>query len=252
MAQLGIRDKNYRPNQYINPMLISGGREPNPEDRPYRIFDKTNPEHPDYEGNKDDDDGPQFEQLKIPTVKGKTNQDMTIANARLPFINIDNLEDPVGTLRDGGYGDPDVMDFPSGGRYRKGSDVLDKLIDLELVKGKKNQDMTIANQIMDDPLSDFDITDKGLYMNYMGDMFMNLDGMLFPMGQGYDEGTHGKLVPKGLVQSMQINPDVAMFPRLSTGEPMTNIEKKQGLEVLRKTRDPKQIKLFIQQMMKGV
>ena len=62
---------------------------------------------------------------------------------------------------------------------------------------------------MDDELSEFDVTDKGLYMNYMGDMFMNLDGMLFPMGQGYDEGTHGKLVPKGLVQSMQINPDVA-------------------------------------------
>ena len=62
---------------------------------------------------------------------------------------------------------------------------------------------------MDDELSEFDVTDKGLYMNYMGDMFMNLDGMLFPMGQGYDEGTHGKLVPKGLVQSMQINQDVA-------------------------------------------
>ena len=62
---------------------------------------------------------------------------------------------------------------------------------------------------MYDELSEFDITDKGLYMNYMGDMFMNLDGMLFPMGQGYDEGTHGKLVPKGLVQSMQINQDVA-------------------------------------------
>ena len=62
---------------------------------------------------------------------------------------------------------------------------------------------------MDDELSEFDITDKGLYMNYMGDMFMNLDGMLFPMGQGYDEGTHGKLVPKGLVKSMQINQDVA-------------------------------------------
>ena len=105
---------------------------------------------------------------------------------------------------------------------------------------------------MDDELSEFDLTEKGLYMNYMGDMFMNLDGMLFPMGQGYDEGTHGKLVPKGLVQSMQINPDVAMFPRLSTGEPMTNMEKKQGIEVLRKTKDPKQIKLFIQQMMKGV
>ena len=77
MAQLGIRDKNYRPNQYINPMLISGGREPNPEDKMYRIFDKTNPEHPDYEGNKDDDDGPEFEQLRLPIAK--KNQSMTIA-----------------------------------------------------------------------------------------------------------------------------------------------------------------------------
>ena len=53
------------------------------------------------------------------------------------YINIDDLEDPVGAMRDSGYGDPDVMDFPSGGRYRKGSDVLDRLIDLELVKKKK-------------------------------------------------------------------------------------------------------------------
>ena len=71
---------------------------------------------------------------------------------------------------------------------------------------KPQKDLKIAEL---DPLSDYDVTDKGLYMNYMGDMFMNLDGMLFPMGQGYDEGTHGKLVPKGLVQSMQINQDVA-------------------------------------------
>ena len=64
---------------------------------------------------------------------------------------------------------------------------------------------------MDDKLSDFDLTEKGLYMNYMGDMYMNLDGFLFPMGQGYDEDTHGKLIPKGLVQSksMQINPEIA-------------------------------------------
>ena len=82
MAQLGIKDKNYRPNQYINPMLISGGREPNPEDRQYRIFDKTNPEHPDYEGNKNDDDGPEFEQLSLPLVKNKRNQDMTIASTK--------------------------------------------------------------------------------------------------------------------------------------------------------------------------
>ena len=88
MAQLSIRDKDYRPNQYINPMLISGGREANPEDRPYRIFDKNDPEHPDYEGNKDDD-GPEYEQLSLPLVKGKKNKGMRIANLRpqdfIPF-----------------------------------------------------------------------------------------------------------------------------------------------------------------------
>ena len=66
MAQLGIRDKDYRPNQYINPMLIGMGREPNQEDAPYRIFDKSNPEHPDYDK---DDDGPEFEQLRLPIAK---------------------------------------------------------------------------------------------------------------------------------------------------------------------------------------
>ena len=76
MAQLGIRDKNYQPNQYINPMLIGMGREPNQEDAPYRIFDKSNPEHPDYD--KDDDDGPELEQLRLPIAK--KNQNMTIAN----------------------------------------------------------------------------------------------------------------------------------------------------------------------------
>ena len=73
MAQLGIRDKNYRPNQYINPMLIGMGREPNQEDAPYRIFDKSNPEHPDYD--KDDDEGDV--QLELPLAK--RNQSMTIS-----------------------------------------------------------------------------------------------------------------------------------------------------------------------------
>ena len=67
---------------------------------------------------------------------------------------------------------------------------------------KPQNDLKIAEL---DPLSDYDVTDKGLYMNYMGDMYMNLDGFLFPMGQGYDEGTHGKLVPKGLVQNNAAN-----------------------------------------------
>ena len=41
MAQLGIRDKDYRPNQYINPMLISQGKEPAMGYGPYKIFDKN-------------------------------------------------------------------------------------------------------------------------------------------------------------------------------------------------------------------
>ena len=56
MAQLGIRDKDYRPNQYINPMLISQGKEPAMGYGPYKIFDKNNPEHPDYKADEDDDD----------------------------------------------------------------------------------------------------------------------------------------------------------------------------------------------------
>ena len=71
MAQLGIRDKNYRPNQYINPMLIGMKREPNMEDARYRIFDKSNPEHPDYD--KDDDEGDV--QLELPLAKKKSKHD---------------------------------------------------------------------------------------------------------------------------------------------------------------------------------
>ena len=80
MAKLGIRDKNYFPNQYINPMLISG-REPNREDAPYRIFDKTNPEHPDYEGNKDEEGDVQLEldlALRPDQVRAVTSSGMFI------------------------------------------------------------------------------------------------------------------------------------------------------------------------------
>tara|TARA_R100001163_G_C5010054_1_gene156315 strand:+ start:253 stop:840 length:588 start_codon:yes stop_codon:yes gene_type:complete len=69
----------------------------------------------------------------------------------------------------------------------------------------------------------------------------------------YDPYYDGMPIPLGKNnKGMKINQDVAMFPRLSTGEPMTNMEKKQGLDVLRKTRDAKQIKRFVEQMMKGV
>ena len=60
MAQLGIRDKDYRPNQYINPMLISQGKEPAMGYGPYKIFDKNNPEHPDYKADDDDDEDMQL------------------------------------------------------------------------------------------------------------------------------------------------------------------------------------------------
>ena len=80
MDKLGIKDKNYFPNQYINPMLISG-REPNREDAPYRIFDKTNPEHPDYEGNKDEEGDVQLEldlALRPDQVRAVTSSGMFI------------------------------------------------------------------------------------------------------------------------------------------------------------------------------
>ena len=80
MAQLGIRDKNYRPNQYINPMLISQKKEPAMGYGPYKIFDKNNPEHPDYKADDDDDEDMQLS-LPLDYVKNKRNQDMTIAGA---------------------------------------------------------------------------------------------------------------------------------------------------------------------------
>ena len=80
MAQLGIKDKDYRPNQYINPMLISQKKEPAMGYGPYKIFDKNNPEHPDYKADDDDDEDMQLS-LPLDYVKNKRNQDMTIAGA---------------------------------------------------------------------------------------------------------------------------------------------------------------------------
>ena len=81
MAQLEIRDKNYRPNQYINPMLISQKKEPAMGYGPYKIFDKNNPEHPDYKADDDDDEDMQLS-LPLDYVKNKRNQNMTIASIR--------------------------------------------------------------------------------------------------------------------------------------------------------------------------
>ena len=76
MAQLGIRFKDYRPNQYINPMLISQGKEPAMGYGPYKIFDKNNPEHPDYKADEDDDDDIQLS-LPIDYVHNRTDHDHT-------------------------------------------------------------------------------------------------------------------------------------------------------------------------------
>ena len=76
MAQLGIRDKDYRPNQYINPMLISQKKEPAMGYGPYKIFDKNNPEHPDYKADEDDDDDIQLS-LPIDYVHNRKDHDHT-------------------------------------------------------------------------------------------------------------------------------------------------------------------------------
>ena len=76
MAQLGIKDKDYRPNQYINPMLISQKKEPAMGYGPYKIFDKNNPEHPDYKADEDDDDDIQLS-LPIDYVHNRTDHDHT-------------------------------------------------------------------------------------------------------------------------------------------------------------------------------
>ena len=100
---------------------------------------------------------------------------------------------------------------------------------------------------MDDPLADYDVTDKGYFMDYNGDMYMNLDGMLFPMGQGYERGTHGELVPKGLVQSMQINQDVAnITPKDFSPPPFRYFNHIRTPEI--KKQEMKHMKNFIEAM----
>ena len=79
MAKLGIRDKDYRPNQYVHPMMISQKKEPAMGYGPYKLFDKNHPEHPDYKADEDDDDDIQLS-LPLDYVKNQRNLDMMIAN----------------------------------------------------------------------------------------------------------------------------------------------------------------------------
>jgi len=88
MAKLGIKDKNYFPNQYINPMLISQRKEPAMGYGPYKLFDKNNPEHPDYKADDDDEDDIQ---LSLPLDYVKKNQDMKIAKG---FVK--KVGEPIG------------------------------------------------------------------------------------------------------------------------------------------------------------
>ena len=56
--------------------------------------------------------------------------------------SLDDLRNPTKYMQDEEGRDPDVMDFPSGGKTRKGSDVLDRLIELEKVKKKTKKKKT--------------------------------------------------------------------------------------------------------------
>ena len=94
------------------------------------------------------------------------------------------------------------------------------------------------------------VTEKGYFLDGQGNSYLQIGGK-FTDKMEYNPDLHGLPVPLAKRKSLNI----AQFPRLSTGEPMTNIEQKQGLEVLKKLEGPqkrKQLKIFMDQYMKGV
>ena len=94
------------------------------------------------------------------------------------------------------------------------------------------------------------VTEKGFFLDGRGNAYEQKGGQ-FGGKVEYNPDIHGLPVPLAKRKSLNI----AQFPRLSTGEPMTNIEQKQGLEVLRKLEGKqkrKQLKIFMDQYMKGV
>ena len=94
------------------------------------------------------------------------------------------------------------------------------------------------------------VTEKGFFLDGRGNAYEQKGGQ-FGGKVEYNPDIHGLPVPLAKRKSLNI----AQFPRLSTGEPMTNIEQKQGLEVLKKLEGPqkrKQLKIFMDQYMKGV
>ena len=94
------------------------------------------------------------------------------------------------------------------------------------------------------------VTEKGFFLDDNGDAYISTpDG--FILEGGFDPDKHGIIVPLAKRKSLNI----AQFPRLSTGEPMTNIEQQQGIDVLKKLKGNqkrKQLKIFMDQYMKGV
>ena len=93
-------------------------------------------------------------------------------------------------------------------------------------------------------------TEKGFFLDGTGKAYMQTGGKFYDAGE-YNPDVHGMPVPLAKRKSLNI----AQFPRLSTGEPMTNIEQQQGLDVLKKLKGNqkrKQLKIFMDQYMKGV
>ena len=117
---------------------------------------------------------------------------------------------------------------------------------------KRRDSLKLASLVDGEPDSSMMnyVTEKGFFLDGRGRSYMQGGGKFQDAGE-YDVDVHGLPVPLASRKSLSI----AQFPRLSTGEPMTNIEQKQGLEVLKKLEGKqkrKQLKIFMDQYMKGV
>ena len=183
MATLGIKDKDYRPNQYINPMLISQKKEPAMGYGPYKIFDKNNPEHPDYKEDDDDEDM----QLSLPLdyVKNKRNQNMTIANQSL-------------TPKDFGpiklYGVPHIrtpyikeFEMDNFRRFIKSTTGED----FPTAQNKNN--LLIAGGTGQTSMMNY-VTETGCFLDGRGKAYMQTEGEFYDAGE-YDVDVHGLPVP---------------------------------------------------------
>ena len=175
MAQLGIRDKNYRPNQYINPMLISQKKEPAMGYGPYKIFDKNNPEHPDYKADDDDDEDIQ---LSLPIDYVSAPQDGKI---------------PTRLFYNRPYKNPEMF-IKDKQMIEDAKERFKGLTGIDLAHNRKNQDMTIAG-VPNFPGGGFGST-SGAFVDLSGEAYFLIDGELIPQG-GYDPAKHGDLIPHG-------------------------------------------------------